>query len=89
MMKVNRSCKTCEFNFGDYICGIRGELGFGGKIRDFEKQRVCWAMSQDYINELLGTLPEEDKLLFLSGNGLGRTALILRIETGNWAPKEE
>lgn len=63
--KLNKSCETCEFNFGE-VCACHDSMGgYGWKIDDFQVQRDCWKIGQEYFNHIIERLPEEIKMDFL------------------------
>lgn len=82
-MKINRSCETCEFNFGG-TCADEGDFGYGGIITDEKKQRKCWGISLNYSIELAESLPEKDNLIYQYDKNVSVKHLIERIETGEW-----
>lgn len=62
-MKIERTCKTCEYNFqGDKknqrICANEH---YGETITDFKTERECWTIGLDYFMELRNLLSQEEK----------------------------
>lgn len=62
LKKVDKSCKTCEWNFSSGICASGGEeYKYGDRITDFDKQRECWEIGMSYFNDLSNDLPERQQ----------------------------
>jgi hypothetical protein len=48
---VKKSCKTCEFNFGE-ICAAHDSLyGYGNEITDYNATCDQWEISYDAFSE--------------------------------------
>ena len=66
-MKINRSCRTCEWCFFDNEAGkwICAGAFYGKKLsnRDVQKEE-CWEIGPDYWEEIFALLTPEQQGLF-------------------------
>lgn len=79
-MKLDKSCKTCEFSNG-VVCM---DIFYGEEIVDFNIQRDCWNISMTYFSELLNMLSDEDKAYYVHKNIFDIDNIVRKINTGSW-----
>lgn len=52
-MKLEKICKTCEFNFSGVCAGHGGIYAYGEQISDFSKECKCWNADVSYYTKLI------------------------------------
>lgn len=63
-MKIDKTCKTCEYNFISNGKNICASVNYGEEIKDFEKERDCWSIGLEYYIELIENLNEKNRYIF-------------------------
>jgi hypothetical protein len=60
---INRTCKTCEWNFDGKCACVNSDVGYGNKIDELEHD--CWEIGLEYFIELVNKLPERKSKEYL------------------------
>jgi len=81
---INKSCSTCEFNFGEVCASYDSFNGYGWNIADCYIQRNCLEISFDYLIELAANLTEDEKAFYENNHKLTINDSLKRIENGKW-----
>jgi hypothetical protein len=55
-MLINKTCKTCEFNF-DGVCAGEEVNNYGEIIMDSSKECEDWGISLEYFSEVIDNMP--------------------------------
>ncbi len=55
-MKLNKTCKTCEFNFGG-VCSGEGNYKYGETIKELDMECESWDISFDYFCKITEEAP--------------------------------
>ncbi|NFG60039.1 hypothetical protein FC778_15315 [Clostridium botulinum] len=56
-MKLEKICKTCEFNFSGICAEHDGIYSYGEKINDFSKECDCWSSNLTYYSKIIKEAP--------------------------------
>lgn len=60
-MKIDKTCKTCEFCFHEGTKKICASAYYGEEIKDFKTQKECWEISFPYFCELREKLEQVER----------------------------
>lgn len=62
-MEIDKSCKTCQYNFEDKGKRICANKYYGKEIKDFKSKRDCWSIGLEYWFELLEKLTDDERAI--------------------------
>ena len=65
-MVINKTCRTCEFNF-DNICAGDGNYKYGEMIANPDVECEGWGISLDYFSQIINEMPWYIKQPYDSG----------------------
>lgn len=60
-MKIDRSCKTCEFCNHESVCIRTGNDRYNESIDTTDKEQSCWSIGLAYQENLIDKLKPADK----------------------------